>query len=375
MEENGKINPFQFFILVFHFTIGNTIINAPNIIVGQAKQDAWLSSILALGFGLCLVLLYCYLADHFPDKTIVEFNEVLLGKFLGKTMSAFLLMYFFVIGSLMLRQLGTFVRTFTLPETPRIPVYLLFLGILLLATYLGLEPIARTAEIFAPLVLFLLLFVFISLTAEVDFQNVKPYFENGWKPVAKGTLNFISIPYLQSIVLLMLYPYIEKKEKARKAFFIGVGLAGVFLVCSIVYTLLILGVSLTEFKQYPTYTLAEKISIANIIERVEVIVAFLWFVTIFFKTTILFYATNIGLKQLLHLQSDKLLIFPLGFLFLMLTFYNAPNVMYFNAFFQEIMPFFTLTFGLFVPLLLLVIAVWQRKKEKKENTEVDSRPS
>lgn len=369
MIKDVNINSFQFFVLVFAFTIGNTIINAPSLIVSQAKQDAWISSILGLTFGVCLVLLYCKLAGKFPNKTIVEFTELLLGKTLGKIISFLLLSYFFILASLMLRQLGTFVVTFILPETPRLAVNILFVFILLMGVYLGVETMARSAEIFFPILILFLLFIIIFLTPEADLENLKPIYENGFKPIARGTLNFISIPYLQLIVFLMIMPFVSDKNKAIKPFLLGVIIGGLFLTSVILHSILVLGVPIAEHKQYTTYFLAQKISIADIIERLEVIVAFLWFLTIFYKTSIFLYATKIGLSQILNLKETRIFIFPLGFLLLIVTHFITPNVLYFEIFFKEIIPFYTLTFGLLLPVLLIFVAFLKKESNiKKENS-------
>ena len=360
MLKEININNFQFFVLVFIFTIGNTIINAPNLIVAQAKQDAWISAIFALAFGICFVSIYCKLAQKFPKQTIVQFIETILGKVIGKIFSFLLIIYFFIIASLMLRQLGTFVVTYTLPETPRIAINVLFIVILMMGTYLGIETLARSAEIFFPLILFFLLFLFIFLIPEIDIDNLKPVYEDGFKPIAKGTLNFISIPYLQLIVFLMITPFSNDKGNWKKNFLLGVFIGGLFLICSILYSILVLGVVLTEFKQYTTYFLAQKISLLDIIERLEVILGILWFITIFYKTSILFYATKVGFVQIFNLNETRIFLFPLGFLLLIITQFITPNVVYFDTFFKEIIPFYTLTFGFFLPILLLLVSFFRK---------------
>lgn len=367
MVGNEKINSYQFFVIVFVFCIGNTIINAPSIIVSYARQDAWISSILALVFGFFLLLLFCKICEKFPRKNIITYSEIVFGKFFGKVSSMFLIIYFFILASLMLRQLSTFVITFLLPETPRIAIDLLFMAVLLMGVFLGIESIVRTAEIFFPVLVLLLLFLIISLSPELEILNIKPIYENGLKPILRGTLVFISIPYLQLIALLMIMPYVNNFKKAKRAFILGVVLAGVFLIINVLYCLLVLGVTLTEYKQYPVYFLAQKISIAEIIERVEVIIAFLWFITIYFKTCIFFYATNLGIVQIFELKDKKVLLLPLGFLMLVLTQFIIPNSVYFNMFFKEIMPFYGLTFGLLFPSLLL--CVYFLRKNKITNKE------
>ncbi|MFN7249348.1 MAG: endospore germination permease [Anaerobacillus sp.] len=361
MFENGKISNLQFFILVFFFTIGNTIINAPALIVSQAKQDAWISNILALTFGLCLVLFYCYLGTKFPNKSIVQYSEIILGKVIGKMFSLFLISYFFIIASLMVRQFGDFMTTIIMPETPSLAIHLLFLTIIIIGAYLGIETLGRSGEIILPTLLLLLGIPFIFLLPETDIDNLKPIYENGFFPVMRGTISNIGLPYLQLIVILMLFPFVEDVKKVRKIFILGVFLGGVVLVAVILYSILTIGVILTEMKHYPPYFMAQKISIGDIIERLEVLIAGTWFITIFFKTTILLYAANLGLSQIFNYENSRPILFCLSYLLLILTQFISPNIVYFNDFFRNIIPPYSLTFGLLYPIVLVGIYLIRKK--------------
>ena len=362
MFENEKISTLQFFILVFFFTIGNTIINAPSLITSQAKQDAWISSTLSLGFGLCLALLYCYLASKFPNKTIVQFSEIILGKIVGKIFSLFLISYFLIIASLMIRQFGDFMTTIIMPETPSLAIHILFLSIIVTGAYLGIETLGRSGEVILPTLFILLVVPFLFLLPEMDINNLKPVYENGFNPIMRGTISHIGIPYLQLIVMLMIFPYVKDIKKAKKNFILGVLVGGFILTTVILYSILSLGVILTEIKHYPPYFMAQKISIGDIVERLEVLIAGTWFITIFFKTTILLYAINLGLSQVFNYKNSRPMIFGLSYLLLILTQFITPNIIYFNDFFKNIIPPYGLTFGLFFPLLLLSIYLIRRKK-------------
>ncbi|MCT8139426.1 endospore germination permease [Anaerobacillus sp. CMMVII] len=361
MFENEKISTLQFFILVFFFTIGNTVINAPSLIVSQAKQDAWISSTISLGFGLCLVLFYCYLASKFPNKTIVQFSEIILGKIVGKIFSLFLIFFFLIIASLMIRQFGDFMTTIIMPETPSLAIHLLFLTIIVTGAYLGIETLGRSGEVILPTLLVLLALQFLFLFPELDIDNIKPIYENGFNPIMRGTISNIGIPYLQLIVILMIFPFVEDNKKAKNIFILGVFLGGVILIVIILYSILTLGVILSEIKYYPPYFMAQKISIGDIVERLEVLISGTWFITIFFKTTILLYAVNLGLSQVFNYKNSRPMIFGLSYLLLILTQFITPNVVYFNDFFKKIFPPYTLTFGFLFPLLLLSIYLIRRK--------------
>lgn len=51
-----------------------------------------------------------------------------------------------------------------------------------------------------------------------------------------------------------------------------------------------MGAEITARQVYPSYIFAKKINIAHFLERIEAIMAGIWFLTIFFKLTLCFYA-------------------------------------------------------------------------------------
>lgn len=363
----NTINRFQLFVLVFTFIIGNTILNAPSLIVSLAKQDAWISGILAMIIGIGLVLLYNLLAEIFPNKTIVEYVEILLGEKIGKLVSLLLVFYFLILASLMIRQLGDFILVYILPETPVIYIFLSFIFIIVMGTYLGIVTLARTGEIFFPFLLVLLIFLFLMLFEEKDISNLKPVLEGGISPVIKGTFAFISIPYLQLVVFLMIFPNVVKGTKSiKKPVLLGVISAGFFLIVSILHSLLIIGPILSEYKQYPIYFLTQKIHIGDIIQRIEVLLAIIWIITIFLKTSIFLYASQLGISQIFSIKDRKLIVISLGFMLFTLSHIITPNIVFFDDFFKYAFPPFSLTFGLILPLILVLISKFKKFNAKTE---------
>ncbi len=94
MLENGKISARQFTVLVILYTIGTSILIAPSMLAGVAKQDGWIASMLGIGAGLLSVFLYSALGNRYSDKTLAEYSEQILGKWLGKAVALLFLSFF-----------------------------------------------------------------------------------------------------------------------------------------------------------------------------------------------------------------------------------------------------------------------------------------
>lgn len=179
--------------------------------------------------------------------------------------------------------------------------------------------------------------------------------EDGFKPVLKATFTHLGAPYFQLVVFLAIYPVINTTNDRRKTFYLGVLIGGMVLVIVTFLCILVIGADFTARQIYPTYILAKKINIGNFLGRVEAVIGGIWLVTIYFKATILFYAALLGFTQMFKLSDYRSLTFPLAMILNILAIVIAPNINYYQYFFMRIFPSYGLTFGLFLPILLLVV--------------------
>ncbi len=115
-------------------------------------------------------------------------------------------------------------------------------------------------------------------------------------------------------------------------------------------TILVIGADMTESQIYPSYVLAKKINVGNFLTRIEVMMAIIWFLTIFFKLTVFLYATALSLAQTLKLKEYRFLTLPLGMILVVFTLVLSPNLIYLKTFNKEILIHYSLTYGLFFPL-------------------------
>ncbi|MBP1154207.1 MULTISPECIES: endospore germination permease [unclassified Paenibacillus] len=359
MLETGKIGVRQFTVLTILFTIGTSILIAPSGLSEVAKQDAWIASIVGMGLGLLTIPLYNSLANRFPNMTIAEYSEAILGKWSGKTVFLLYFTFIFLLTAQMLSNLGYFITTQIMPETPIQVVIILFILVTIMAVRLGLEVWTRAAEIFFPWVILLFLLLVAALLPEVKLSKIQPVFEGGLKPVLHAAINFFGLQ--QNVILLMVFPYVNQKIKAGSAFLTGTLLGGMFLIIITLLSILVLGEDITTRNVYPSYSLAKRIG------RLEAVMAGLWFISIYFKIIICFYASVIGLAQIFNLKEFRPLLFPLGIIMLVLSLLVYPNLVYIQLFIAKIWTPYALTFMLFLPLFLLAVAVMRKKFEPTES--------
>lgn len=359
--ETIKISVRQFTILVILFITGSSILIIPGIIAQVTKQDAWITAILGVGIALLLVILYNAVGSIEPSMTFVGMIEKVLGKWFGKIVTTIFLFFTLVTSSEMLYFVGSFMQIQLMPETPLVAFHLLFVSVVIIGVRYGLETIARSAEIIFPFFILLLVLTVLLLSPNIEIQNVQPILEAKPKPMIYSILIFVSTFSFSPIVLLMIFPIaLNNLQQAKKAFFKGTLIAGIILIIVTLLTIVVLGAEATSQLMYPTFSLAKRIEIGNFIQRLEMIVAFIWIITLFFKLTLYFYATVVGFAQLVNIRDYRPLTLPLGLIIVVFSVIVHPNVVYSMEYNKGAWIPFGATFGVLLPLLLLVVAKFKK---------------
>lgn len=364
MLKDVKISVRQFAVLVIIYTIGTTILVIPSGLAADAKQDAWLAAIIGVGLNLLVVCLYNRVSDYFPNMTLTEYNEKLFGKWLGKLLSLVFIFFAFIGAATVLFYMGNFVNTQVMPETPIKAVNLIFAIVIVMGVRLGLETLVRTAEIFFPWVILLFIILVASLLPEIKVEKLQPMFTVGVKPLIKAALSVAGTSSLPFIVLFMVFPA-HVNQKAKKTFLIATLLGGTFFVIITFLCISVLGAKMTERHMFPSYALAKQISIGNFFERVEILIAGIWFLTVYFKTTFYFYGFVTGLAQILNIKDYRPLVLPLGMILVVYSLVVYPNVAYMAEFDTKTFIPYALTIGLLYPLLILGVASIRKSMTKK----------
>lgn len=162
----------------------------------------------------------------------------------------------------------------------------------------------------------------------------------------------------------MILPYVNKQQQITRSFLRGTLLGETVIFITLIVSILVLGPDLTARDVYPSYNIARRISVGGFFERVEALIALQWMLTFFIKVTLYFYAFILGLSQLLKLKEYRVLTLPTGLILVALAVLIAPNYTYYSAIFDNYWVYYVITFGLFLPLVLLSVVMFRRALSK-----------
>lgn len=206
-----KITAGQFMILVIQTQIGVGVLFLPSTVESVARNDAWISVILAGVAAALLSVVMWGLTRRFPTMTLFEFLPKLLGKFVGKIVQIVYALTFILECSLVLVLFADVVRDWIFPITPSWVI----LGLTLATSlYMSRENIKLIARFFV--LTFGLIFILILIAAyaykDADIMYLLPISESGLSNVLKGMLRSMNSLYGFEIILLC-YPYVKGGSK------------------------------------------------------------------------------------------------------------------------------------------------------------------
>jgi spore germination protein KB len=362
MLERGKISALQMAFMMNPTILATGLLLVPAITAKTAKQDLWLSPIWASFVGFIIVFIAYRLHKLYPNETIFEYSEQILGKIPGKILGVVFVFFYFHITGIIVREYGEFVSVTFLHHTPMVVVFAVMVLVSSMAVYGGLEVIGRCSEMIVPVLLVLYLSIFIMLFKDLDTKNFFPMLENGLGPSFKGSVVLQSW-FSEFILVSFFFPYLTNRDKGMKWGMISVLSVMVYMVLTNIMSLLLFG-KLTASLTYPVMVAARYISIADFLGHLEVIVMAIWVAGTFVKITVFYYALVLGTAQLLKLSDFRPIILPVGFLLILLGVWSAPNLQELSHFLSTSAAFYFLSIQVGIPVMLLIIA-WIKKKRKQ----------
>lgn len=356
-----QINSRQFTVLVIFNTLGGAIIYIPSIATSFAAENGWLSILLTTFVGLGIIMLYNHIISYQEHYDLFHTIEQAAGKWFGWLYSLIIVGFIFINLFANLWTMGNFLSIQILMETPFEIITFIIMFTVIIAISYGIEVIARTAEIFFPFIILCALLLTFLVMKDAKFENMLPIFQLHQSGTLAGVLPVVSITFLELFILLGITNTVNEKQTVKRNFLLGGAVGGGILFMITIASIAVLGPQSTTNSLYPLYALGQRISLFNFFERIEIIVAFLWFFTIFFKLCISFYVLSQGLKYLVKLQNTQIISIPIGLLVFFAAMIDAPNPYASKDFMYGPIIILSILVGFILPLILAISLPFRRK--------------
>ncbi|ULO09050.1 endospore germination permease [Paenibacillus sp. 19GGS1-52] len=353
--EKDRISTSQMVILGLFTFIGDMALVYPTTMTSGAKQDAWIAALISIPLGLALVKLMITLANIDPNKNIIELSLQILGKWVGGAVALYYLFFFLLAASTYVREIEDFMCTQIYERTPGEVIRFMAIVLLVYGLHLGLETLGRAAQLFFPLFAIFLMSLLLLLFPQVQLDRLYPILNTPLPDMLHTIMFGVFYPFGELCVFFMVYPYARKHSKTSRDIFIALFLGAVGLNLILFLSLTVLGVFSSEHQFYASYILAQRINIANFLQRIEAFMAITWIISTYFKTALYFYAFTLGTAQLLKLKSHRPLIFPVGFLIFGLTQLIAKDIIFYIKEIPVYWVDWDFTYAFVLPLMMLIV--------------------
>jgi spore germination protein KB len=364
-----KISALQLFYVIIGFEVGNKLIFGGG---APAKQDAWITTLLGMFFGLILMLIYVKLSNYYPGDTLIQMIPKIIGKYLAYPIILYYLCYFTFLSATACRDFSDLIYTTVLTETPMPIITVSFMALMIYCLRGGVETFARMGEAVFPVYIFSLLVIWILLLTVKDFNitNITPTLGNGVKPVLKEVFPYaITFPFGETVLITMFFPILNKKQHAKKIGMAVILIGGILLTINTMMNIAVLGPEIYSRDPYPLMSSTRMVSIADFLERFDVLVILMMVAGVFFKVGGWMYGVSVGITQFFNLKDDRSILLGISTIIIPLSFlYSANYVEAREVGTKFIQPYLHIPLQIIIPILLLCIAYIRRKFNPKNSS-------
>lgn len=312
IKKHDKLSKFQYSALISSTIIGVIVISLPKIAAISAKESAVLSTFLGGITTTIIALCIAILGKRFPDNTIIEYSQLLLGKILGKVFGTIIVLYFILITGVVLRSFSDALKGLLLKNTP---LEILVISMLLTSVYLtlnGINGIAKLSELFLPIVIISLLLVIGLSVSNINPINFRSLLSPSFSSTIKGIFSLVTAFQGYEIIFLVI-PFIYDQKKVIPYTIMGVGIPTVLYTLLVGISIGVFGLRTAQQLNYPTTTLAEEINFAGaFIERFDIFFAILWILAVFTTVANFLYMSSLTTVRLMGLRNYQPIIFLLS---------------------------------------------------------------
>lgn len=233
MERNvNKISNNQLVFLIIQAQIGVGILSLPHQVALVAKQDGWISTLIAGVISQAIIFIIWGLCRRFPSSSMYDILPQLLGRALGNLLIFSYVLYFLATGSLVLARYSDIIDKWILPRTPNWITMLLMLITCIYIVNEGLRSIARFYVLVSPILIVLLGLILYTLK-DANFLYIFPIGGNSIQTIFRGSKEAV-FSMLGFELFLFIYPYVQSSGKQK---LIAITTANIFV--TLYYTFMV----------------------------------------------------------------------------------------------------------------------------------------
>ncbi|WP_337104339.1 GerAB/ArcD/ProY family transporter [Paenibacillus sp. YIM B09110] len=362
MEQTRQITAIQAGAIMGSTVIGVGVLPLPLFAVRAADSAAPLITLIGLLIGSISLSIVIWLGIRFPRKTIIQYSEDLIGKWLAAIGSFAIIGFFAVLTSLAAREFGEVVVTSVLKTTPVEVTVIVMLLLAAIATRNAITTFAYMHYFYFPLLLVPGLLIVVLSLKNAEPINLQPIWFQHPQGVMRGVL-MIAALFQGNFIMTMIIPSMIAPRKAIKSGLWGMCIGGGLYVVIVAAAVGVFGAEEIKNLLWPTLELAKATSLpANVLERLDAAFLAVWVTAVFTTLLTSYFLTIYATRQLFRLADHRMLsFFMLPFVFAMAMMPQNIVQMYKIV---ELVGQIGLCITIGYPALLILISLIRKKRGK-----------
>lgn len=300
------INSNQMIVFILSSQIGVGILTLPGKLAEKTGHDGWLSIIISTLICSIIITIMVLLLKRFNNKSIIQINNLLYGKYLGAFFNLYIILYFIFTASILFRSFIDIVQITTLNYTPVILLSCVLLAPTIYLIIYGLQPLCRYSVIIY-LVITVTILLFLLNANSFKFTFLMPLGESGLYKIIDST-KLSTISFIGFELVSVIYPYVSDKDQILKKSLLANLITGLFYTSIVIATTALFGENFLERLVYPLFSLSRTYNVP-VFERLDLFYVSLWIPAMAGTTRMYLYSSNLALRDFLRLKPKKIYVF------------------------------------------------------------------
>lgn len=362
--DKGRISSRRLMLTAICFIKASTLLTA--FLTSVAMQDSWLVVLVATVLCLPLIWLYSALMLAFPDLNLIQMLEKVFGKVAGKALGAMYVWFFITLSSLNLLDLGDLTKLSIMEETPTVVLMAICALVAVYTVRGGIRAVTWYSALFIVISYGILILSVLLVTSLMRAENFLPMLHLPPIRYLQGEHIVMTIPMGELVVLLMLTPNVNLSRRTlAKQLCLGLLLGGLGFMLVVFRDTAVLGNLLHVFDM-PSLVTLRMVRLGDAVSRVETLYVISFVLLLYFKITLLFYASVMAIAQLFGTKRFRNLALAAGAFMVAYGSTLYANPLEHAASGREITPILWTPFEILIPAILLIVAKLRKLPAKAE---------
>lgn len=269
-------------MLVMSAGLFNHVIIAP-LLLQMAGRDSWLAILICAALLPLWLLLIHAITRSMGSKPLPDWLHERAGRTSSALFLSISIVFLFLVALITAVDTATWGSSTYLPNTPKLLTALIFVGVCVAGSVIGLHVIAYMSCVLLPLVVVLGCFVATANIPRKDYAELLPLLENGWTPVLQGMV-IVGGGFAELLLFTALSGYVDRPFK--RMHLIGTGLF-LSLLCfgPVVGVIAEFGPAEAMAQRYPAFAQWRLVQIGKYIEHVDFFAIYQWLSGAFVRTS------------------------------------------------------------------------------------------